>query len=64
MVEASPANRYTSQMTSTTSVDLNLERKEVVILGTEYAGEMKKRDLLRHELPDAPGECDAHALLG
>ncbi len=37
-----PANRYTSQMTSTTSVDLYLERKEFVILGTEYAGEMKK----------------------
>ena len=29
-------------MTSKTSVDLSLERKEVVILGTEYAGEMKK----------------------
>ena len=29
-------------MTSKTSIDLNLERKEVVILGTEYAGEMKK----------------------
>jgi phosphoenolpyruvate carboxykinase (ATP) len=37
-----PANRYTSGMTSKTSVDLNLEQREVVILGTEYAGEMKK----------------------
>ncbi len=37
-----PANRYTSGMTSKTSVDLSLERREVVILGTEYAGEMKK----------------------
>ena len=37
-----PANRYTSGMTSTTSVDLNLARKEFVILGTQYAGEMKK----------------------
>ncbi|NND32221.1 MAG: phosphoenolpyruvate carboxykinase (ATP), partial [Saprospiraceae bacterium] len=37
-----PANRYTSEMTSTTSIDLDLERKEIVILGTEYAGEMKK----------------------
>ena len=37
-----PANRYTSKMTSKTSVDLSLEKKEVVILGTEYAGEMKK----------------------
>ncbi|MEM9488946.1 MAG: phosphoenolpyruvate carboxykinase (ATP), partial [Myxococcota bacterium] len=37
-----PANRYTSGMTSTTSVDLNLAKREFVILGTEYAGEMKK----------------------
>jgi phosphoenolpyruvate carboxykinase (ATP) len=37
-----PANRYTSNMTSKTSVTLNLEQKEMVILGTEYAGEMKK----------------------
>ena len=37
-----PANRYTSGMTSTTSVDLNLKAKEFVILGTQYAGEMKK----------------------
>ncbi|MEZ6061320.1 MAG: phosphoenolpyruvate carboxykinase (ATP) [Planctomycetaceae bacterium] len=37
-----PANRYTTGMTSRTSVDLNLESREVVILGTEYAGEMKK----------------------
>ena len=37
-----PANIYTSSMTSKTSIDVNLERKEIVILGTEYAGEMKK----------------------
>ena len=37
-----PANRYTTGMTSKTSVNLSLERKEVVILGTQYAGEMKK----------------------
>lgn len=37
-----PANRYTSGMTSKTSVDLSIENKEVVILGTDYAGEMKK----------------------
>lgn len=37
-----PANRYTSQMTSTTSVDISFEKGKVVILGTEYAGEMKK----------------------
>ncbi len=37
-----PANIYTSSMTSKTSIDVNLESREVVILGTEYAGEMKK----------------------
>ncbi len=37
-----PANRHTRGMTSKTSVDLSLEEREVVILGTEYAGEMKK----------------------
>ena len=37
-----PANRYTMGMTSKTSVDLSFEHQEVVILGTEYAGEMKK----------------------
>ena len=37
-----PANRHTSGMTSKTSVDLSLKDREVVILGTEYAGEMKK----------------------
>lgn len=37
-----PANRRTKGMSSKTSVDLSLERKEFVILGTEYAGEMKK----------------------
>ncbi|CAK7355974.1 unnamed protein product [Dovyalis caffra] len=37
-----PCNRYTHCMTSSTSIDLNLARKEMVILGTQYAGEMKK----------------------
>ncbi len=37
-----PANRLTSGMTSKTSIDLSLESRELVILGTEYAGEMKK----------------------
>jgi phosphoenolpyruvate carboxykinase (ATP) len=37
-----PANRYTGGMTSTTSVAASFEHKEMVILGTEYAGEMKK----------------------
>jgi phosphoenolpyruvate carboxykinase (ATP) len=37
-----PANQRTLGMTSKTSVDLSLETREMVILGTEYAGEMKK----------------------
>lgn len=37
-----PCNRYTHYMTSSTSMDLNLARREMVILGTQYAGEMKK----------------------
>ncbi|RUP48081.1 phosphoenolpyruvate carboxykinase [ATP] [Jimgerdemannia flammicorona] len=37
-----PANRYTTGMTSTTSVAINFKRHEMVILGSEYAGEMKK----------------------
>ncbi len=39
---AFPANRHTTGMTSKTSVDLSIQSREVVILGTEYAGEMKK----------------------
>lgn len=37
-----PANLHTEQMTSRTTIDLSFEFKEFVILGTEYAGEMKK----------------------
>ncbi len=37
-----PANKHTSGMTSSTSVDLSFGKREFVILGTEYAGEMKK----------------------
>lgn len=37
-----PANRFTEGMTSDASVDVNFKTKEMVILGTEYAGEMKK----------------------
>lgn len=37
-----PANLRTRQMTSPTSVELDFESGEFVILGTEYAGEMKK----------------------
>ena len=36
-----PCNRYTHYMTSFASVDLNLAGREMVILGTQYAGEVK-----------------------
>ncbi|MEM1041486.1 MAG: phosphoenolpyruvate carboxykinase (ATP) [Bacteroidota bacterium] len=39
---AFPANAQTPHMTSKTSVGVHFERGEMVILGTEYAGEMKK----------------------
>src|SRR6187402_29649 len=39
---AFPANRLTTGVDSKTSVCVSLEDKEMVILGTEYAGEMKK----------------------
>lgn len=39
---AFPANRRTLGMTSGTSVALDFSRGEMVILGTQYAGEMKK----------------------
>jgi phosphoenolpyruvate carboxykinase (ATP) len=39
---AFPCNRYTSYMTSSSSVDVNLKAREMVILGSQYAGEMKK----------------------
>src|ERR1700739_1173670 len=39
---AFPANKLTTGMGSKTSVDLSIEDKQLIILGTEYAGEMKK----------------------
>jgi ATP-dependent phosphoenolpyruvate carboxykinase len=39
---AFPANSLTAGMGSKTSIDLSIEDSEMVILGTEYAGEMKK----------------------
>src|SRR3954462_5643685 len=39
---AFPGNKLTRGLGSTTSIDLSLEDQELLILGTEYAGEMKK----------------------
>ncbi len=59
-----PANPHTHQMTSRTSIDLSFERREFVILGTEYAGEMKKGifTLMHYLMPRARRAVDA--LLG
>lgn len=48
-----PANRFTTGMTSSTSVAINFAAKEMVILGTEYAGEMKKGvfTIMFYEMP-------------
>lgn len=39
---AFPANRLTEGVDSKTSISLSLEDRQLIILGTEYAGEMKK----------------------
>ena len=51
-------------MTSKTSIDLSLEDRELVILGTEYAGEMKKGvfTVVNYFAPEARHALDA--LLG
>jgi phosphoenolpyruvate carboxykinase (ATP) len=54
-----PANRYTEGMTSPCSVDLHLARGEMVILGTQYAGEMKKGvlTLMMYHMPKQGQLC-------
>ena len=39
---AFPANAKTNELNSKTSVNVNFEAQEMIILGTQYAGEMKK----------------------
>ena len=61
---AFPANRLTAGMTSKTSIDLSLEDREVIILGTEYAGEMKKGVFTVMNYLDAEAGRAVDALLG
>jgi len=57
-----PANPLTKGMTSTTSVDVNLQDNEMVILGTQYAGEMKKGVFgLMHYLMPKAGVLSLHS---
>ena len=60
-----PANPLTNEMSSSTSVDLNFQKGEFVILGTQYAGEMKKSIFyaMNYDLPDMgvfPMHCSAN----
>lgn len=56
-----PANSLTPGMSSKTSVDLCFARRQVVILGTEYAGEMKKGVFsLMHYLMPKNGVLSMH----
>ncbi len=56
-----PANRLSTGMTSKTSIDVCFEDKEMVILGTEYAGEMKKGVFtLMHHLMPIHGHLSMH----
>ncbi|KAI9148626.1 Protein kinase C-like 1 [Blastocladiella emersonii ATCC 22665] len=57
-----PANRYTTGMTSSTSIAINFKRKEMVILGTQYAGEMKKGIFtIMHYLMPKQGVLSLHS---
>jgi phosphoenolpyruvate carboxykinase (ATP) len=62
---AFPCMEHVDGMKSKTSVDLSIERREFVILGTEYAGEMKKGvfTILNYLLPlrgDLSMHCSAN----
>lgn len=57
-----PSNPLTHGMTSTTSVDVNMGAKEMIILGTQYAGEMKKGVFsVMHFLMPKAGVLSLHA---
>ncbi len=60
---SSRLNRFTKGMSSTTSVEINFKRMEMVILGTEYAGEMKKGVFSVHALlqPVKFGQLSLHS---
>eukprot|EP00921_Rhytidocystis_pertsovi_P008626 GHVQ01014076.1.p1 GENE.GHVQ01014076.1~~GHVQ01014076.1.p1 ORF type:complete len:637 (-),score=88.49 GHVQ01014076.1:971-2881(-) len=57
-----PANRYTECVSSQTSVAVNFGRGEMVILGTQYAGEMKKGilTLIMYQMP-RQGQLPLHS---
>lgn len=57
-----PANKFTKGMTSNASVAVNFKKMEMVILGTEYAGEMKKGVFtVMHYLMPKRGQLSLHS---
>ena len=58
--EADPATEGTR---TGTAILVHLKRMEIIIVGTEYAGEIKKSRVHGHELPDARRGRAADALL-
>ncbi|KAF0979924.1 hypothetical protein FDP41_001077 [Naegleria fowleri] len=57
-----PANRYTKGMTSPCSISINFKRREMVILGSQYAGEMKKGVFtIMHYLMPKQGVLSLHS---
>lgn len=57
-----PSNTLTEGMSSKTSVDVNMGEKQMVILGTQYAGEMKKGIFsVMHYLMPQRGVLSLHA---
>ena len=59
--QADPATEGTR---TGTAILVHLERMEIIIVGTEYAGEIKKSRVHGHELPDARRGRPADALVG
>jgi phosphoenolpyruvate carboxykinase (ATP) len=56
------ADPNTEDMTSRTSIDVNFKQKEMVILGSQYAGEMKKGVFgIMHYYMPAAGALSMHA---
>eukprot|EP00357_Protocruzia_adherens_P032537 CAMPEP_0114985554 /NCGR_PEP_ID=MMETSP0216-20121206/7927_1 /TAXON_ID=223996 /ORGANISM="Protocruzia adherens, Strain Boccale" /LENGTH=577 /DNA_ID=CAMNT_0002347875 /DNA_START=29 /DNA_END=1762 /DNA_ORIENTATION=- len=57
-----PSNPLTKGVATTTSVDVNFAQKEMVILGTQYAGEMKKGIFtIMHYIMPQKGVLSLHA---
>src|SRR5690606_30829895 len=57
-----PANPHIPGITSQTSIAIDFARREMVILGSQYAGEMKKGVFsVMHHLAPAKGQLSLHS---